>query len=204
MTRRDKGKSELISETAPGPSELTRQFADDPGHVPAGKLLDELAAEHERERELQAARETLLAPYEGSVPGPPEGDLIPRPWLEENRQAKPVYEQCPDKGTCHHACILGTGACFRVLHAGPLSGRYEDDKWPADIAVKNLRLELAGQPVAPPPAGAVADGSPAVFRLPTGDVIRAWVDQGTGMLAVESAGSSLAIFSVSPTMIKVM
>ena len=48
-----------------------------------------------------------------------------------NRQAKPVYEQCPDKGTCHHACILGTGACFRVLHAGPLSGRYEDDKWPA-------------------------------------------------------------------------
>ena len=39
-------------------------------------------------------------------------------------------------------------------------------------------------------AGApAADGSPAVFRLPTGDVIRAWVDQGTGMLAIESAGS---------------
>lgn len=38
---------------------------------------------------------------------------------------------CPDGGTCHHEC--GTGTCFRVACCGPLSGRYPDDAWPADV-----------------------------------------------------------------------
>lgn len=40
---------------------------------------------------------------------------------------------CPDAGTCHHACAPGT-RCWRVDHAGPLSGVYPGDDWPADMA----------------------------------------------------------------------
>jgi len=39
--------------------------------------------------------------------------------------------RCPDGGTCHHEC--GDGGCFRVAFAGPLSGVYPHDEWPADV-----------------------------------------------------------------------
>jgi hypothetical protein len=39
-------------------------------------------------------------------------------------------EGCPDGGTCHHGCTTG---CFRVSWAGPLSGVYPGDEWPADV-----------------------------------------------------------------------
>jgi hypothetical protein len=35
---------------------------------------------------------------------------------------------CPDGGTCHHGC--DASKCFRVTHSGPLSGVYENDRWP--------------------------------------------------------------------------
>jgi hypothetical protein len=35
--------------------------------------------------------------------------------------------RCPDGGRCHHEC---TGPCWRVDHAGPLSGVYPGDRWP--------------------------------------------------------------------------
>lgn len=38
---------------------------------------------------------------------------------------------CPDDGACHHRCPAG--ACFRVHHAGPLSGVYPGDRWPVSI-----------------------------------------------------------------------
>ena len=41
--------------------------------------------------------------------------------------------RCPDGGVCHHLC---QGAdCFRVRYAGPLSGVYPDDAWPAEVVV---------------------------------------------------------------------
>lgn len=42
----------------------------------------------------------------------------------------PPQPQCPDAGTCHHRCVSG---CWRVLHAGPLSGVYPDDTWPTNV-----------------------------------------------------------------------
>lgn len=35
---------------------------------------------------------------------------------------------CPDGGTCHHGCAASE--CFRVTHAGPLSGVFPLDRWP--------------------------------------------------------------------------
>ncbi len=39
--------------------------------------------------------------------------------------------RCPDGGYCHHGC---SRACFRVLTCGPLSGVWDEDKWPSWIA----------------------------------------------------------------------
>lgn len=39
--------------------------------------------------------------------------------------------RCPDDGRCHHACP--PGACFRVHSAGPLSGVFPGDVWPASV-----------------------------------------------------------------------
>lgn len=42
--------------------------------------------------------------------------------------------RCPDRGTCHHGC----GAkCFRVQWAGPLSGVFPGDRWPAEVLAAN-------------------------------------------------------------------
>jgi len=51
---------------------------------------------------------------------------------------------CPDGGTCHHECAgTAEGAaglpCFRVLHAGPLTGAFEGDEWPAEIVEHHAR-----------------------------------------------------------------
>jgi transcriptional regulator with XRE-family HTH domain len=43
------------------------------------------------------------------------------------RQQQP-RRHCPDDGTCHHEC--GTGPCWRVNNAGPLSGVFPGDEWP--------------------------------------------------------------------------
>lgn len=42
---------------------------------------------------------------------------------------------CPDSGKCHHAC---RSWCFRVVNAGPLSGEYPDDKWPAEVVAYHM------------------------------------------------------------------
>lgn len=47
------------------------------------------------------------------------------------RQVQDKERLCPDEGTCHHRC--SPGSCFRVHNAGPLSGRYPGDEWPATV-----------------------------------------------------------------------
>jgi hypothetical protein len=47
--------------------------------------------------------------------------------LHHVRQQQP-RRHCPDDGTCHHEC--GTGPCWRVNNAGPLSGVFPGDEWP--------------------------------------------------------------------------
>jgi hypothetical protein len=42
----------------------------------------------------------------------------------------PSDRECPDGGACHHGCTTG---CFRVAWAGPLSGVFPGDTWPAGI-----------------------------------------------------------------------
>lgn len=37
---------------------------------------------------------------------------------------------CPDGARCHHGCVRW---CWRVLHAGPLSGAYPGDRWPLRV-----------------------------------------------------------------------
>lgn len=50
-------------------------------------------------------------------------------------------EGCPDGGTCHHDCGV-LGYCWRVLNCAPLSGVYDDDKWPK--ALVNEHAEYSG------------------------------------------------------------
>lgn len=50
--------------------------------------------------------------------------------LVEHESTASVRGACPDDGTCHHGCPAG---CFRVTFAGPLSGVYPGDRWPADV-----------------------------------------------------------------------
>lgn len=38
--------------------------------------------------------------------------------------------RCPDAGHCHHDCVVG---CWRVENAGPLSGVYPNNEWPASV-----------------------------------------------------------------------
>lgn len=48
----------------------------------------------------------------------------------------PRSGRCPDDGYCHGSSIdagsepCAPGACYRVRHAGPLSGVYPYDRWP--------------------------------------------------------------------------
>lgn len=43
----------------------------------------------------------------------------------------PEKSRCPDGGACHHGCAATE--CFRVIGAGPLSGVFPGDRWPAAI-----------------------------------------------------------------------
>jgi hypothetical protein len=52
-----------------------------------------------------------------------------------------VLRTCPDKGTCHHEC--GAGPCFRVSWAGPLSGVYPGDAWPAEVIAEQAGRETS-------------------------------------------------------------
>lgn len=52
---------------------------------------------------------------------------------------------CPDGGYCHHDCAaLYRGACWRVSNAGPLSGVYVGDAWPARVRVQQ-QMKLASE-----------------------------------------------------------
>jgi hypothetical protein len=44
-----------------------------------------------------------------------------------------IGRECPDTGTCHHACPI-EAVCWRTRHAGPLSGVYPNDQWPGELA----------------------------------------------------------------------
>lgn len=58
---------------------------------------------------------------------------------QEQRGVQSVAGACPDGGTCHHGCNLSRPkpACWRVRYAGPLSGVFPGDRWPADVAAAN-------------------------------------------------------------------
>lgn len=60
----------------------------------------------------------------------------------EEVRARTELPGCPDGGTCHHAC--GTGACFRVLNAGPLSGVFPTDQWPMNVYSEHAARESKG------------------------------------------------------------
>ena len=51
----------------------------------------------------------------------------------------PRDERCPDRGYCHGSTfVIGSepcepGECFRVRHAGPLSGVFPGDRWPDEV-----------------------------------------------------------------------
>jgi hypothetical protein len=62
---------------------------------------------------------------------------------------------CPDKGACHHSCPLA-GPCFRVLYAGPLSGVFPGNEWPAEVRA------AAGLPPRPEPSAAAGVEVPGV------------------------------------------
>lgn len=53
--------------------------------------------------------------------------------------ATPGPGPCPDGGACHHGC--GVGPCWRVSNAGPLTGAYPGDQWPANVT--NLNIDYA-------------------------------------------------------------
>lgn len=45
--------------------------------------------------------------------------------------------KCPDGGYCHHGCAE---RCWRVSAAGPLSGVFPDDEWPASVIAEHAEL----------------------------------------------------------------
>jgi hypothetical protein len=201
-------------------------------------VLDELSLAETAEQQRRAGWLNEPGPYDGSVPftgydpaGPPQVpgagtvQMIGRLASELPHRTPGVTEKCPDQGTCHHGC--GDGPCFRVLYAGPLSGRYDGDVWPQEIRARHGQLAhdaappplaLAarqetrqdGEQAAPPPGqrGRTREledfGETAVFRLRSGDVIRVSVDQSSGMLAIESDNSRLMVCPDSSTRIRVM
>lgn len=56
-------------------------------------------------------------------------------------------ERCPDGGYCHGSRLdagsppCAEDACYRVLHAGPLSGVYPEDRWPDLTVARALRVQ---------------------------------------------------------------
>lgn len=57
--------------------------------------------------------------------------------------------RCPDGGYCHGDALNAgsppcVGACYRVLHAGPLSGVYPGDRWPPDRSTLLPRTTTKG------------------------------------------------------------
>lgn len=128
--------------------------------VPGLTPVAEEDAESRIQAGLQAQRDTRWQrPDDGHVPYAGSDDRPRRDELEDQPfsvRIPGVTEACPDKGTCHHNC--GDGACFRVLHAGPLSGRYEGDVWPQEIRARHGQLM---HDAAIPPFTLDASGLPA-------------------------------------------
>lgn len=80
-----------------------------------------LCVEHVRARLKQRMQETMR--------------LKDRAWRAERETQPPPPDRCPDDGACYHKC--DGSSCFRVHTAAPLSGVFPDDRWPADVLMRN-------------------------------------------------------------------
>jgi hypothetical protein len=131
------------------PSEVPERLAVAPAQLSPGlntsdlpqTVLDELADESEAEDRRQAGIRRSLADAEGIRAAAEWNRAEMRVEVDGLPVRQPgVTEKCPDKGTCHHACE--NGPCYRVLNAGPLSGRYREDRWPLPIVMKTAELAV--------------------------------------------------------------
>jgi hypothetical protein len=62
---------------------------------------------------------------------------------EDEKVTEATFERkCPDAGKCHHDC---SAACWRVTHAGPLSGMFSNNQWPTEITMEAKLRELMAQ-----------------------------------------------------------
>lgn len=57
---------------------------------------------------------------------------------QQNWRLPSKSEVCPDGGACHHGCWAADSGCWRVHMAGPLTGVYPGDVWPADVQEQHL------------------------------------------------------------------
>jgi hypothetical protein len=99
---------------------------------------DELRREREKLKARLVGVRTALCYLHGWEPSEHAGStgrahfyaLARLKQLSESEQRR-----CPDGGTCHHNghndCAT---TCWRTQHAGPLSGVYPGDRWPAEPA----------------------------------------------------------------------
>jgi hypothetical protein len=55
-------------------------------------------------------------------------------------ESDPRARRCPDGGACHHSCAAG---CYRVRVAGPLTGAFPGDKWPAQVVRTETARDIA-------------------------------------------------------------
>lgn len=102
------------------------------------EYLDELRREREKLKAQLVGVRTALCYLHGWEPSEHAGStgrahfyaLVRLEQLAEN-----AGKGCPDGGTCHHNdhhdCAV---FCWRTRHAGPLSGVYPGDRWPAEPA----------------------------------------------------------------------
>lgn len=81
-----------------------------------------LCVEHVRARLKQRMQETMR--------------LKDRAWRAERETQPPPPDRCPDDGACYHKC--DGSSCFRVHTAAPLSGVFPDDRWPANLLMRNV------------------------------------------------------------------
>lgn len=69
--------------------------------------------------------------------------------MSQDRAAR--SERCPDGGYCHGSALAAGSSpcppdgCYRVLHAGPLSGVFPGDRWPDLTVARALRVQADAQ-----------------------------------------------------------
>lgn len=92
--------------------------------------------------------------------------LKDRAWRAEREITPPPPDRCPDDGACHHKC--DGGSCFRVRTCEPLSGAFPDDRWPADLLMRNaVRAPVSD-------CGHDECGRKKCYRTPTERPRRTW------------------------------